>query len=801
MAKNKKRKEDELRSGRKSGNTAQQAVPFLEWYENGLFRVTETRYCIVCSFTNAGYLSKTDTEQMRKYESYRTALASLPTYIHYEEIVSNRPVDLQTYLDAVAENLQPGHDRYADAFFAVQGKLLQTVDRELALKRYLLVLSTEAVGNENPYGKLTDALNVLKTRFREMDSVLSLLSPEEVFAELYIWFAPFGSRVHLRDGRLEIPADLYRRGLNIKDLIAPDGIRYMPDRILLGNAFCRVFTITDYGKEMIDTLCYLLLNHDLPVAVSKHIDRIDKERALKNINNQLNELESRRQTRLAKNHTQGTNYVSGDLQRAIEGCNQVLQELTGNEEFLRQTVYVTVFASTPEELDEFEARVRCAALSAHCMLRTARFLQADAFRGALPMGQAGIERMQNLLSGEAAVMTPFSYESQFDPSGFLYGKNQHSGEPIIINRKLGAQHGFVFGRSGSGKSFYVKNEISNILFQPFTAKDDVIVVDASDEYIPLALATGGKVIHLEAASDTHLNPLHISDAQRRTLGARRAEANKIEHLIALLSQIKARDGLSAVEKNLVDAAAARTLRRDKHPTLNTFYAALEIEANEQPTMRANADELRNWLKRYVEGSVTLFSGEDNERNNADAHARFTVYSVHHLTGDLRDAAMLAMLERIEARVLENYELGRWTWIYIDEMHRYFDVERNPYAAGRFARFYAEMRKYGAILTGITQLPLPVVNSKDGAAMLSNSRFVVMAELDSSNIEAVTQLYELNEDQQRALASPLLGQYVIRTNSAPVNISLLYPGARREDANLMYDLFNTTFDDTNDGVCV
>ncbi len=785
MQTKKNKSEQGFKKGQPDKKSAQSLIPIREWHENGVFRLDENVYAVVCMFANAGYLSKTDAEKERKYNAYRTALASLPTYLHYEEIVSNRPVDRKTYLDAVAGTNEKSGDPYADAFFDVQRRFVGEVDREISLKRYLLALSVEVQPNEAPYNKLLDAVTMLDGRFREMGSSLRVLSPDEVFAELYRWNNPFGKQMP------PIPPDLYRRGLTVKDLIAADGVSFGKKDFRLGNAYGRIFSIHSYGREVNDTLTYTMLNNSLPISVSKHIEHVGKETAIKRVKKQLDELESRRQSRLSKNRQNGTTYIPVDMERAIEGCTQILDALSGNEEFIRQTVYVTVRAESREQLEEYSDRICASMLSEHCTLRPVLFFQEAAFQSVLPLGRNLLERSQFLLSSEAAVMTPFSYESSFDANGFWYGRNGHSGEPVILNRKLGkSSNGFVFGVTGSGKGFWVKNEMTNVLYQPFTCKDEIIAVDATGEYIPLANAAGGKVIELTPSSSTHLNPLYISPAQLRTQGRQQAEASKIEHLIALLSQIKAGSGLTAVEKGIVDAVAAKVMKKGKKATLNKFYDELLTEQKQQPTLRPVIEEMRTWLKRYVEGSVTLFAGEDTEESSGDT--RFLVYSVRNLTGDLRNAGMLAMLERIEARVLENYEAGRWTWIYIDEMHRYFDYERNPYAAARFSRFFSEMRHYGAILTGITQLPLPVVQSKDGASMLSNSRFVVMAELDGSNIDAVTQLYDLNEDQQRTLASPALGQYVVRMHNAPTAVSLLYPGAREEDKNAMYDLFNTAF---------
>lgn len=783
--------QSDVRVGFFEGKTVQETIPLVEWYENNIFRLDENTYSVVCTFTNAGYLSKTDQEQKRKYRAYQKALASLPTYIHYEEIVANRPVNKQTYIDAVGTNPNPGADEYADAFFGIQKKFIDKIDREISLKRHLLALSTTVENGESPYNKLFDAVAMLVTRFREMGSELTVLTPEEVLAELYSWYNPFGGTMP------KLPLDFYGRGLIVRDIIAPEGIEYKKDSLVLGFAHCRIFTILSYGREIVDDIVYTLLNNDLPVAVIKHIEHVEKDAALRNVRRQRDELESRRQNRLSKNKNNGTNYIPIEMERSIQGCNEILDKLAGDEEFMRQTVYVAVYARSAEQLDEYSDRIRSAALSVHCTLKATLFLMEKAFASILPLGKNYVERELNLLSSEAAVMTPFSYECFLEPNGFWYGQNERSGEPIIMNRKLGkSAHGFVLGTTGSGKGFWSKNEIANILFQPFTANDEVIAIDATGEFIPLSNAVHGRVIELEPSSETHLNPLYISPAQLRNLGRQKAIASKIDHLIALLSQIKAGDGLNATEKSLVDAVASRCLRKgnEKNPaTLNMFYDELEEEAKNQPGLKKLVNEMRGWIKRYVEGSISLFSGEDNEEEGEGD--RLIVYSVRNLTGDLRDAAMLAMLERIESRVMENYAAGRWTWVYLEEAHRYFDAEKNKYAAGRFARLWAEMRHYGAIMTAITQLPKPVLESKDGSTMLALSRFVVMAELDGTNISAVTEQYELNEDQRRTLASADIGQYIVSTNGAPTPVTMIYPGKLPQDKNLMYDLFNTSFEES------
>ena len=759
------------RSGKAVVKNAQDAVPFIEWYENKIFRITENTYSLVCSFDNAGYLSKPDNEKTRKYNKYREILCDIPTNIHYEEIVYNCPVSAETYLSAVASKTNY-KDKYEKAFFDVQRKFVGDVDKDHSIQKYLLVISVDVENEESPYNKLQEAFITVSEKFKSMDSNLKALSAEEVFAELYRVYNPFSTDMP------PLPSDIYKKGLTIRDFIVPDGIAYDNDSIILGEHFARILTVTSYGAIATDNFIHSLSNNDLQVYLTKHIEHVGKSAAIEQIKNQLNELVGRKGMREEKKR-----YIPSELLRSIEGCNELLEELSAGEEFLRQTFYITVFAKTKEKLNINCERIKSTALSLGAMLRTVTIQTEDAFKSILPLGKDYLTRHQFLLAGEAAIMTPFSYESYFDAKGFFYGNNYYNNAPIIRNRKLDkACHGFVFGNTGSGKGIWVKNEISNIRYQPFCQNDDVIIIDPSTEYIPLAKAMGGTIIELASDGDTHINPLFVSEKAKELEGEHSAKVAKISSLIAILAELKG-TRLTAPEISIIDEAAM-TVLANNDATLKDFYNMLSSIENQ------SAKDITVWLKRYVEGSVTLFSGTDTTEQ--DKATKITVFDVHKLSSDLRNAAMVAMIEHIEDRMMQNKVAGKWTWIYIDEMHRYFDADRNPYAAERFARLYSEARKYGGIITGITQLPKAVLASRDGATMLSNSHFVVFSELDESNIEAIADLYNLNEEHCRTLYSADVGQYVLRTHNAPIAVKLLYPGANENERNEMFDLFNTSF---------
>lgn len=763
--KQEKRKIKRSRSG--TIKSAQDSIPFREWYENKIFRLNDNTYSLIFAFDNAGYLSKTDAEKERKYNAYRAMLCELPEGIHYEEIVYNCPMDSTVYLNAVASKTCNYENEYEAAFFDVQRKFVGGVDKDHSRQKYLICISLITLGDESPYGKLHETYVQLNGRLRELGSNLIVLSPEEVFAELHHCYTPFEGDMR------PIPNDIYRKGLTVRDFIAPNGITYEHDHIRLGSYFARVLSVNSYGNVAVDNLEYTLCANDLKVYITKHIDHIDKGNAVKQIKKQLNEALGRRSEKEEKKRP-----IPVDLTRTIEGCEELIDAFANGEEFLRQTMYVSVFAETLEDLNAYTSRLKSTALTCGTTLGTVTVQTKEAFNSILPLGKDYCMLHQFLLAGEAAVMTPFSYESYFDSDGFFYGKNYFNDEPIIRNRKKDkSSHGFVFGATGSGKGMWVKNELANVLWQPSCKDDHIIIVDPSGEYIPIARAIGGNVIEFSSNGETHINPLAVSSKRVELEGTRTAQTEKIRSVIALLSELKCAGGLDGIETAIIDRAAMNALEQSD-PTLETLEEEIAKIGGDA------AQGILEWLRRYTKGSVTLFSGADT---TSDTPSRLTVYALHKLPSDIRDAVMLIMLDRIEDAMIINRHEHRWTWIYIDEMHRYFDADRNPLAAERFARLYSEARKNGGILTGITQLPLPVIASRDGSTMLSNSRFVVMSELDDRNIEVVTEKYGLNEDQKRTLYSPEIGQYVLRTANAPMSVKLLFPSD-----NALFDLFNTSF---------
>ena len=74
--------------------TAQDTIPFMEAYDNGLFLVDEDKYTLIFGFENIDYSLIRDNEQLEIYNKYIRLLNSLPPDVEYQEVIMNTEIDI-----------------------------------------------------------------------------------------------------------------------------------------------------------------------------------------------------------------------------------------------------------------------------------------------------------------------------------------------------------------------------------------------------------------------------------------------------------------------------------------------------------------------------------------------------------------------------------------------------------------------------------------------------------------------------------------------------------------------------------
>jgi conjugal transfer ATP-binding protein TraC len=179
-----------------------------------------------------------------------------------------------------------------------------------------------------------------------------------------------------------------------------------------------------------------------------------------------------------------------------------------------------------------------------------------------------------------------------DTQGELILCDRH-GNPLYYNPfkySLDNQHAFVFGPSGSGKSFFN----GKLIKDRYLAGHTVIVIDSGGTYRHLFKILDGKYIEYQPDNPLKLNPFLIKKDENNKY---KTDLNKISFLIQFIGKIWKGD----LNKNPLTEVEEALLSK----FLVSYYS--ELEAQNIPSLISFC----NWLKRQDQNlNQTIFNTEE-----------------------------------------------------------------------------------------------------------------------------------------------------------------------------------------------
>lgn len=767
--------------------TAQDTIPFIEAYDNGLLLVDENAYTLIFSFENLDYSLLREEEQRELYDEYMKLMNALPVDISYQEFIMNDSINKQKLHDAMIPENLPYND-ITDNYKEIMEEKVQQSALACADKIMLVALTYRpqtAVDNANVLFKY---FREIQTYFNRLKVETRQLMPEEIFRVLHRYYHPFDNDEFL------LPTNFYSRGGRIKDYIAPSMFAFKSKEVEVGESFTRVLYMQRYDRELDDEFIKDLLDNNFKIAVSKQIQRHDKGYALDRVRKEIFDVQTQIQKRMEDNHKRGGNFIPFSLNDRLKELETVQERLSGSMlELFQFSLFVSISAQTKDELDEITKAIKSRAAGHHIVLQVLTRQQEKGIASVLPFANCQFNQKNNndvsthLLTDEAAVLIPFSYRTYFTNGGLFYGINTVTNSAIILDRtdELNS-NGFVLGTSGSGKSVFNKLEVTEVLMK--YPNDEIIVIDPDNEYGVLVQKENfdGEILRVAANSPTKFNVFDIDMSFSED--GKDAVALKSESIMTIVETAKGMR-LSSDERSIVDRCvrsvyhdyiASNGTDESLLPTLTTFYELLL----EQP--EDIAKHLALVLELYVKGSFRSFA----ERTNINTSKKFLVLDIFDLGDQLRAVGLQVILEYVWQRVISNKKKGIRTWVWIDEFAVMFndnDSSGEMQSGKFFVKVYSRIRKHGGVVTGITQNIGDVLKSPQAVSMMGNAEFTILLQQKTDNLNELVRIFELSPSQASFLKTGKKGTGLIIAGRKIIPFDRTIPSNGR-----IYKMVSTNF---------
>ena len=755
--------------------SVQDAIPIRRLWPDGIFQFG-SKFSKTIRFSDINYAIASKEDKTSMFLGYSELLNALDTGSTTKLTINNKRLNRQDFEQKI---LLPRQDDYLDDYRAEYNTMLMdkvTDSSNSVVQERYITLSVHRKNIEEARtffdrvtADVTARLSRLDAHSEELDAVERL----RVLHDFYRTGEETEFHVDLRD--------LMRKGHSFKDSICPDSLEFKKDYFVMGDKYGRVLFLKEYASYIKDSMISELTALNRTLMLSIDVIPVPTDEAVREMQNRLLGVETN-VTNWQRRQNSNNNFsavVPYDLEQQRKETREMLDDLTTRDQRMMFAVVTLVhLADSKEELDSDTDALQSTARKHLCQLSTLNWQQADGLVTALPLGLRRIDALRTLTTEALAVLMPFKAQEVRDQGGVYYGQNVISKNLIIANRKeLLNGNGFVLGVSGSGKSFTAKREMVNLAL---STEDDIIVIDPESEYRPLIEGLGGEVVNISATSPNHINAM---DMEQGYGDGENPVVLKSEFLLSLCEQLMGDRMLSAKEKSIIDRCTANVYHsyikggyQGKAPTLQNFHAELLRQSEEEARDVALAIEL------FTEGSLNTFA----KPTNVDTDSRILCYDIRDLGKQLQPVGMLVVLDSVFNRIIRNRQMGRNTWVYIDEIYLLFQHE---YSANFLFTLWKRVRKYGACCTGLTQNVDDLLQSHTARTMLANSEFLVMLNQAATDRAELARLLNISDNQLSYITNVDFGRGLIKCGSAIVPFMDVFP------KNRLYKLMTTKLSET------
>lgn len=539
-----------------------------------------------------------------------------------------------------------------------------------------------------------------------------------------------------------VPKEKFERGMNsVTDIIAPASVEVDFGHIRVGDKFHRTYFVIGYPRFVSANWLEPLIDFDGSLNVAMFCYPTTSSDVLDDIRRKVAEMQATLEQQEKDNQV-----LDPRVSAALEDALSVQEELAkGIERFFQFSLYITLVADDLKELSEASKRLKTLLASILIMAKPATLQMEAGFKSSIPLSQDQLFLSRNMDTTSLASTFPFTSATLTQDKGVMYGLNQLNGSLIIFDRySLENGNEVVFGKSGAGKSYLIKLE----MMRQFMFGTEVIVIDPEGEYDSITKALGGEYLEFTPASPIKINPFDLSgiyEEGQNELGLKILSLHALLRIV--LGEIDAQHD-AILDRALVESYRLRGITTDpatqtkQPPLMEDLYKVLLGMEDE------TARDLALRLERFIKGSM---AGIFNQQSNFDINNPLTVFSTRGLEDQLRPVAMQIILDFVWTKVRKDLKKRL---LVLDEAWYLMKFEDSASFIHGIAK---RARKYYLALTTATQDVQDFLSTDYGKAVLSNSSIQMLLKQSPTEIDLVSEIFYLSEQEKQLLLSANVGE--------------------------------------------
>ncbi len=506
------------------------------------------------------------------------------------------------------------------------------------------------------------------------------------------------------------------------------------------------------------------------------IKPVDKAKAIKRIDRAVVEVATKQTMKLSEMRSQETHIQTmNGLQARIQNENELLFDCT-----------LTVTGLNNGALDNSTFRKEVRRELTMNGYRTSYLLgrQFEGFAKSTVARRPKLKAFERGINSDSlAAVFPFVFSSIIDVDGYTLGWDYY---PVILDiwkrdREHINSNGIIFGKSGSGKSFFSKLLIEMI----YSGNSRIFILDPENEYQTLAKNVDGLFIDIGNATQGRINPLQIYPVL--TDEGEIAEPDVVfnAHLQFLEDFFKITlkgitqdsfEELNNLVKIMYESVGithntdCTEFPPEKYPTFDTLKETIEKEMQKpdlSPMRKTNLERVNTYIQKFAAGG--MYSSLWNGASTLEVNSKFVVFNFQSLFGaknkTVANAQILVVMRYLDMQIINIRELNRNSdgevihpFILLDEGYNFIDPDY-PVALQFVYLWYKRIRKYEGSIFFATQNLSDIFGNEaviaKTTAIVNNSQYSFVFGLAPADLEILTDLYKnvggLN-DTERAYIS-------------------------------------------------